>query len=98
MKMHPLRKTPLKSLWKSLLDANSEFCIPNLPGHGRESYTVRSTDYELPIEAVEDGPQRRERVVELSPGKEIYKVIQVVPKGEAQIEASVESTLQGGSG
>ena len=74
--------------YSATTDAKGEFSVTNLPGYGIEAYTVQSTDYELPIQTVKNRPPRRRCEVKLSPGKEIYEVIQVIPKGQTQIEAS----------
>ena len=94
LKSRDLTEVPMDKLQELMLrytpsattDAKGEFSVVNLPGHRRESYIVWSANYELHIETVENRPPRREREVDLSPGEEISEVIQVVPKGQDQIE------------
>lgn len=105
LKSRDLTEVPMDKLQELMLrytpsattDAKGEFSVVNLPGHRRESYIVWSANYELPIETVENRPPRREREVDLRPDEEIYEVIQIVPKGQEQIEASdgiIESLIK----
>lgn len=85
-----LRYTPSAST-----NAEGEFSVSNLPAHGRLIYIVGSADYMLPAEAPGNMPSRRTREIELSPGQEVYEIIQVIPLRQEQIEARVKPTPQG---